>query len=457
MSNSALLQKIAHSLECHNLIQPDDTIWVCVSGGSDSVALLLLLLEWQPRWNYHLQVLHFDHGVREESAQDRVFVEALAQQYGLPCHTETTAVLGQATSGFQEKARAWRRSVIMRLLSESAAPLGTQRVATAHHQDDQMETLLLKILRGCHLSHLQGMAWKQDPYIRPLLNCSKEELQTYLHHKQQPWVEDASNQLPKYLRNRIRHELIPLMDELARGALYTRLNELTEQSGQLRQWTQQAESSFWDNMQPNQEVLEISLLQALSPWVGGAILNDWLNFHQVPNLNYAHIQTILRQLQGGTPQWKLHLPNKFIIERQGDQLFLQVPHLEWKQTQLYGDLHITNTLGPHWQIRCHRIQSQEPPPEDGMILYNVPLQATLTLRFRQDGDRFHPHWKPHSIKLKDFLRDQGFPLHERNQVPLICVEARLLAIYPQFRAASVYADQGLVPPLSLSIEAKKPR
>lgn len=141
----------------------------------------------------------------------------------------------------QDLARKWRRHESQQILaslpknpsnSSSSSPISTQFIALAHHRDDQLETILMKLIRGCHITHLQGMKANDGVFIRPLLDLSKSSLVQYLESKQLEWREDKSNQERDYKRNRVRLDLMPLMEDLAgnKETLERRLLGLSDQS-----------------------------------------------------------------------------------------------------------------------------------------------------------------------------------------------------------------------------------
>ncbi len=450
MAFHPLVQKISENISQHQLLEKGDTVLVCVSGGSDSIALLHLLLDLQNQWNIKLHLLHFDHGLRRESPAERQFVEDLAQQYNLPCHTSVAKHLAQESSGIQEKSRQWRLRISENLRRE----IGGQRIATAHHADDQAETFLHKLLRGCHLSNLRGMAWQNGFSIRPLLNCEKSELQQYLQNKSQQWMEDPSNQSLQYLRNRIRLELLPLMNELARGDLPRRLHDLSEQSEQLQQWIDQTGKNLKIDQINQSASLSIEDLIQTPFMVQNTLLHQYLTSQGIKDLNYRHLQKIFQLLQKDDHQWELHLPGKKTIRREGKQLFVSSFQTVVSQITRNGPLEIANNLGTDWQIQCQRLAPSETIPSEGITLFNIPPKRQLTFCYRKPGDRFHPPWKRKPVKLKDFLRDQGIPLHQRNQIPLIDDGNEILSIYPYYLAQSTSHDQKKYPPVHISITFK---
>lgn len=185
---------------------------VGLSGGADSVALALLLM----KENVQLTAVHVNHGLRGAASDgDEAFVRQLCQQWGLPL------MVYRATPP-EHPGEDWARQARYGFFRQAIEQTGAQAIALAHHRDDQAETLLLHLLRGSGLTGLTGMA--EDGHvlgvrvIRPLLHLSRQELRQVLREADLPWREDDSNQDETYLRNAVRHQLLPLMEQLAPGA-----------------------------------------------------------------------------------------------------------------------------------------------------------------------------------------------------------------------------------------------
>ena len=221
-----LLQQFQATIERESLLPSGSKLSLCVSGGADSTALLHLCHQLSRLFRWRLHILHFHHGLREESDEEARFVRDLSQSLNLEFHLRTTKDFHSETSGLQEKARNWRRTEALKLREEIRA----DSILTAHHAEDQLETWLLKWLRGAHLSGLQGMSRSDPPFIRPLLDFRKNMLSDFLKENGFEWREDASNQDSKYMRNRVRNELLPLLRALSREGIESRIRDLDSQS-----------------------------------------------------------------------------------------------------------------------------------------------------------------------------------------------------------------------------------
>ncbi len=202
-----LRHEVGAAIVQRGLWEEADRVAVAVSGGIDSVCLLDLLLA-TVRWHKGvLSVVTVDHGTRSDAAADADFVEALAGARGVPC-VRATLKLGPGAS--EAVMREARYAVF--------EDLDVDRVALAHHRGDMAETLLLHALRGTGTTGMAAMAWQRDRYVRPLLDVPKSRLQSWARARHLAFRDDPSNDDRRYLRNRLRHEVVPLLESLRPGA-----------------------------------------------------------------------------------------------------------------------------------------------------------------------------------------------------------------------------------------------
>jgi tRNA(Ile)-lysidine synthase len=194
-------------------LRPGDRVGVAVSGGADSVALLLLLLESREKLGIVLSVVHFNHKLRGKASDaDEKFVAKLAAKHGLEFHSASVYVAKKAKderANLEDAARRARYDYFRSLVESGTCT----RIAVAHTADDQAETVLAHLLRGTGLAGLGGIHPVAGPVIRPLLGVRRSELRRYLHAQKQTWHEDATNRDTKRMRARIRKKLLPLLEK----------------------------------------------------------------------------------------------------------------------------------------------------------------------------------------------------------------------------------------------------
>ena len=205
-----VLDQVLRTVSRYNMLAAEARAGVAVSGGADSVALLHILVRLGGPRRWALEVLHFDHGLRgEESDGDRRFVEELADKLGLPFHVERADVRAAATgANLEQTARQMR----YRSFKEVRERRGLDVVATGHTASDQAETVLMRVLRGAAAESLAAIRPVNDGWIvRPLIEVTREDVREWLRAQGLEWREDSSNIDSCYDRNRMRHELLPLL------------------------------------------------------------------------------------------------------------------------------------------------------------------------------------------------------------------------------------------------------
>jgi len=200
-----LPSRVAIAISLHHVFEPGERVVVAVSGGPDSLALLSILREILPAVPLHLTVAHFDHGWRDDSADDRDFVASMANKWGYAFHSGRAA---DDTPHTESAARTARYA----FLRQTAADTDSTAIALGHTQDDQVETLLLHLLRGSGSRGLGAMRRRDADLARPLLDISRKDIEAYLSRLHLIPRRDPSNEDPQFTRNRLRQQVLPAID-----------------------------------------------------------------------------------------------------------------------------------------------------------------------------------------------------------------------------------------------------
>ena len=214
---SALHQQVRRTIRRHELIPEGARVVVALSGGSDSVALTLLLRDLARHGDFQVAGLaHFNHQLRPTASRDEIFCRGLARRLAMPFFIDTADIRGEAAatrSSVEDVARRCRYAFLERVAAELAA----DRIAVGHTQDDQAETFLMKLIRGAGLAGLGGVYPRRGMVIRPLLDSSRAELRSFLLDAGETWVDDESNADVANPRNRIRHHVLPELNRTLGG------------------------------------------------------------------------------------------------------------------------------------------------------------------------------------------------------------------------------------------------
>lgn len=378
-----------------------------VSGGADSVALLRLLRQAAPQHGWQVRVVHVDHGLRRESGQDAAFVKALAAQLGLGFHLAKVKVDHQGRS-MEEAARLARRRALLKVAHET----GAMAIALGHTADDQAETVLARLLSGSGPSGLAAMRPWQRPWWRPLLSLRREALRRMLGELGQAWREDPSNADLGPLRNRVRHKLLPLAEELVnRRAVeaLARLAALAQDEEDLwDEWCQKAASTL-SRGEGGSFLFDSEGLAALPParqrrllrYGAGVITGSG------QHLLSAHVEQILGLL-AGPPGRSLSLPAGLMAWREhgGLRLGSAAPPPEQALT-LQGPCSV---LLPHLGkcLKIERCDTAQGRQAQGPVAWLPADEVAWPLELRSPlaGERFHPLGAPGSKKLSRYLIDR---------------------------------------------------
>ena len=210
LMNRSLEEQTGACMEEHAMIPEGAHVMAAVSGGADSVCLLILLERWRRKKPFELEAIHVEHGIRgAESLEDARFVQELCGSLGVPLtirHVNAPETARREKLSLEEAARACRYRAF-----EEAAQKHDSRVALAHHREDQAETVLFNLARGAGLAGMSGMRPVRGRYIRPLLTVGRGEIEAFLIQEGAAWREDATNTDLAFSRNVIRHRILPVL------------------------------------------------------------------------------------------------------------------------------------------------------------------------------------------------------------------------------------------------------
>ena len=394
------------------LIPAGSRVVCAVSGGADSVCLLHLLLTWGRDRQITVTAAHFNHQLRgSESDRDQAFVQDLCHQFGTECLLGSGDVRQRQRETGQspeEAARALRYGFLRQAAGEESL------IATAHTADDNLETILINLVRGTSLPGLTGIPPKAGNLVRPLLSATREDVLDYLAEHGLPHVEDSSNQADDYLRNRLRHQVTPLL-RLENPNLPMAALALTYR---LRQDNDLLDRLAREALAGCEEEggLLVSRLLALDPALQGRAALYWLRRNGI-DASSKHVMAVLSLAASSSPSASCSLPGRFQARRVYDRLVLtgadavKAPFPETVLT-IPG-----RTLVSDWAVDCFLHTgpvSQEPT---ALILDPDAAGGPLTLRSRRAGDRIRLSGGSRSVKK--LLIDRKVPAALRERVPVL--------------------------------------
>ena len=276
-----LPQIAANTIRQHHMFKQGDSVLLGVSGGADSVALLVFLRQMSPQWGITLRVGHVNHRLRgEESDGDEKFVRALAQRLEVAFVSGSFDAKGEAKAagmGVEEYARLRRYQFFRQWAGEKGL------IATAHTLDDAMETVILNLARGTGVRGLRGIPYVRDRVIRPLRDCTREQVEAFLREQGQPFRTDSTNLTDLYHRNLVRHQVIPVLRQLNPGLSRTFQGLMNQMTAQWQMTEELAGKAEKDCALPNGRLARQKLLGCPAP----VRQNLWLRMLEQKNITVS--------------------------------------------------------------------------------------------------------------------------------------------------------------------------
>jgi tRNA(Ile)-lysidine synthase len=452
---SARLLKTIRGLE---LIRAGDRVTVAVSGGADSVALLRLLVEIRAELGILLSVAHVNHKLRgEESDEDEHFVAALARQLGLELHSTVAPLPPTRESGTEAAARQLRYDFFCRIARAKRASI----IATAHTLDDQSETVLLRILRGTGLRGLSGIhprfILKRQgrvfgEVVRPLLGFRHAELEQFLLGLGQTWREDSSNRDLSFLRNRVRHLIVPVLNESFGATAVENLADLAEIArGEEEHWNQShPEIHVSGSPSPGKSAgpasVELARLGALPLAAQRRLVREWLETNASGvAVSFRIIEEVL-ELARGPAGKRIELAGGCVLRRTQRDLRFEPPRDKLRQAEYEYRLPVPGQVEiPELGIRIEAVLADRksiPESEHERLLDPAHLPKEIRIRNWRPGDRFWPSHTKTEKKVKELLADRRISGTERKLWPVAVAEGIGLVWVRGFAVPAVLRSPG---------------
>lgn len=459
-----MLSKVRETIRRHELFREGDTVVVAVSGGADSIALLHLLRSLE-EYRLALVVAHFNHLLRgAESDGDEEFVTALAREFGFPCAVKRFDVREYARQqglSLEEAGRLCRYA----FFDEVAAKYGAAVVALAHHADDQAETVLIRLLRGSAATGLCAMAPKSADgrYVRPFLGVTRHQIEAYLAGGGLSFRTDSSNSDTSFLRNRVRHELLPYL-ETYNPSVRERLTATADALAADEAVLDALSGSIFDGMADVREGRAIMSAEKIRGEQQGVRLRMYRCALQAVKGNLRrigrrHLDDIDRLVFDIKPHMALVLPDGIAVGKSYDTVSVytanetvDMPIDECIITGpgRYGWNSYVVTVG----VESFDARTANGP---GHACFDGDLAPfPWVVRSFRNGDRFVPFGMTGRKKVKDFFIDQKVPREMRCRIPLVFCQENLLWVGGLRRSAVAPVTARTAAVITVDIELLQP-
>lgn len=445
-----LEERVLKFIREKDLVKAGQKLLVAVSGGPDSVCLLYTLYQLQKELDIKLHIAHLNHQLRgEESAADARYVEEVARKLNLP-YTLEKADIAAYRAGNRLSLEEAAREVRYDFLARVAQAIGTDRVAVGHTLDDQVETVLLHIIRGTGTQGLRGLqplhqmqfAGNRLTIIRPLLETSREETEELCSRLQLTPCSDTSNLSLSFLRNRVRRELLPLLRQNYNPGIRESLLRLRRIAEDEMAFLDAESVKTWRKVvqkEHNAIIFDKARLRQLSPALQRHLLRRAINelLGTLKDIETRHIEEIMEGLKKPAGR-RITLPGGLVFSIEYDRFLLafnpeeMVPFPELKgafELKLSGETRI-----PGWHIESRSVSRRHLPDNldqgtgDGFTACfdKDRIGDKIILRARRRGDWFQPLGLGRPKKVGEFMLDARIPRAWRDRIPIICTPEQII-------------------------------
>ena len=405
--------KVQYFITERSLFKSEDKLILGISGGADSVCLMYVLLAL----GYSFELAHCNFNLRgEESDADEYFVKELAERNQLKInvkHFDTLVYAAENKISTQMAARELRYAWFDKLLIKS----GAKYLAIAHHANDDIETFFINLVRGSGLKGLLGIKEKNNTIVRPLLLVSRLEIEQYLKERDLVFREDSSNASVKYLRNKIRHELIPLLSDMNPNIQQTIRNEIKILEDVSQIYSCKVNEVRGALIQEKNGIVqfETAALLALNP------IYSYL-YELLSPYGFSNIEPISKALLGQSGKQFFSSTHQLVVDR--ENIFISLLN---KENEIFE---ITKKT----KILLHPLEIKFKVTSDKTIIYDndiaqldiEKLKFPLTLRKWKEGDRFMPLGMKKFKKLSDFFIDNKFSIINKQEQWLLCSDVDIV-------------------------------
>ena len=474
------MKRIEKFIQKYHMLTCGDKVIAGVSGGADSVCLFLMLLEVREKIGFDLIAVHVHHGLRGEAAdQDQRFVEALCEQHRIPLEifrVNLESIAKKRKQSLEEAGRMVRREAFDSVCKK----YGGNKIALAHHQNDNAETLLWNLSRGTGLDGLGGIRPVNGKFIRPLLCMNRKEIEEYLAKRKQSYCIDETNAGTDYTRNKLRHLVLPILEEQVNSAAVRHMNETMEQIWELQEYMQeQVEAAYQECVQEHFEKpcwiqIQQKSFETFPELIKKMVIRKGME--QVGgkkrDLSHKHVD-VMMELMNKQVGRTLDLPYEMHAKRNYEGIRLEKQRTysfgEEKKAEIMqecmSELNIpgeTILADRNLKLRCKILEKPK-----NLSIKDIPqkiytkwfdygiIKSSLYIRTRQAGDTIVIDEKGHQKKLKNWFVDEKIPKEVRDSQLLLAENNEILWVLGHRMSQAYQVKQSTKWILQIEVETYK--
>ncbi len=420
-----LVKKTKDIIRREGLITEEDRVLVACSGGIDSVSLLFVLREISHELPVELGIVHVNHMLRgSESDRDEDFVKGLADRFSVPCYIKKINVHDEARK-FGKSIQHAGRDARYRFFNEIADTLHFNKIAIAHTLDDQVETFLLRLIKGTGIRGLSSIPIKRGRIIRPFLMIYRSNIEEYINARAIAFVSDSSNSKNQYERNFVRREILPVIEKL-NPAVKDKIISLLRDISTINIFLEHAADEYMNKKKrdENDEItIDVHSFQGLNEEVKYRVLLRLLQEVEPEFFPLReHICLIEKILKGKRPNLSATFPRGIFVKKTYGRISFtkkkEKPPVEGN-FKVFSGMNNIGPLGLTLKVTEMDEQSAAISIAPNIAYFDLEKLGSLSIRTFEAGDRFVPFGMSQAIKVKDFFIGKKIPKEKRRHVPLL--------------------------------------
>ncbi|CDZ75209.1 tRNA(Ile)-lysidine synthase (tRNA(Ile)-lysidinesynthetase) [Peptoniphilus sp. ING2-D1G] len=428
-------EKFFKNIKEYNMIKKGDKIIAAVSGGADSIFMLHNLHLYREKEDFCISVAHVNHGIRETAKRDEEFVRHLCENLGLEFNVTHVDMHEYATlHGMtdEEAGRYLRYSFFRKLKGKNG------KIFLAHNANDQAETVFQRIIRGTGVDGLSAMDYVKNDLFRPILNVKRSEIIDYLYKNDIKYVEDETNSMDIYGRNKIRLKVIPYIEDNFNEGFVDSLLRLSELSKKNMNYVKDNVDNYLKNHYKN-NTLDTEALKNENSYFISEVVRAFLKeqLKSIHGIFMNNIDEIAQAIASGT-KLNITLKNNINLVLSYDSLYIDEKSknvamesemlIEGINNTSYGEFIIKSNSNYEVSRNCISIDADK-------------LKGNLYIRYRKNGDRFKPIGMENKKKLKDFFIDEKIPRNIRDKTPILCDDEEIVWVAPYRMSENYKVDK----------------
>lgn len=443
-----MINTFKETIEKYNLIEDKDRILLGISGGADSTSLLYNLLELRKKVDFQLGLCHLNHDVRGNDAhRDEEFVVSLAEKFDLPVYTKTANMDEYAKKHGMSKEEAGRK-LRRDFFEEIMEKYSYNKLALAHNYNDQVETILMRILRGTGLTGLVGIKFRSSYIIRPLLGTRRDEIETYLQENEISYVEDYTNYENIYHRNKIRNVLLPELKKNYSANIDEHLVRLSELASVDNEFLDLESLKAYEKAQDYRSDKEVHLNipklmrlhRAVLSRVFRKVFDDLKG--SINDISYENIKEIIELMSLDSGKYINNIDGIKIRKSYDKLIFSLIENKD--KNNLFREIKLgINIIDENLSLNVNYTNTLEDENENIIFISKNMIKGNLYLRNRQNGDRIRARGLKGSKKLKDIFIDKKIDREKRDKYLILSDEEKVFWIVG-LRKAETISDEGYI-------------